>query len=912
MGTFSNDDDVIGGTDADTPPKKVVIPDVPTPQPEAAPPTSVSARFAMPAVAAQQGPPAPAPTFNPADEVAEPDLAQRGIVGTLIHGPDQPVDTAQGVQGMDDTHGLPGQLLENKNAYDNRITNIQGALPPGSKFDPSQGVSKFWDALRLASIDNMPDRAKYLNDNGYKNAQVLDVPGVGHMTVFQGDDGAYHPAIGTDWSMGDVGRAMAHAPQVATQVGTTMASDGASLPARMALQAVTGAGEKGVEELANKAAGTNSGSVASNAANMGSAGLTSSIGELLGSVFGYGKGVATGANKGIFTPSAEGAEALAAADRLRAAGGALPAMTPGAVGSDVLATRERQLAGLTSVLKDHYQKFGDSIGDLMQQYAGNLTGGNAPAVGDAATQVGSVLYPGLQDVVDKAQGEAAMPLLSVPNVEQSQGGSALRQGANALKEGIVARTGAKYDAIPDQGVTFDNTPMQDTIADMEKGLKAKGNPQIETTTTEPDPINAGLTGAKPTTTTVETPTTVTLGEVPGGYVGQIVNKIKQMYPQMEDVEGRTPYEQLQNLRTKLGYAGAEYPVGGTPEQIAQFHQARQLLGSLDNVLANPQGANAAQFATKLKSAQNAATFQNDTLDNPMIQRIRNSQVPPEDMMSYSAPGNFTNLQLLKRTMPPADFQKYQDAWASSLIRNPERIPAALDAYRSDPRSLSLLADPERLQMLTDYSDALTKIQGSPAAKMMAEKNFANRPGMALSSADADGISDLIDRSGGPNSPIGMNLRAAMFHNVMQGGKEMGSVDLTKTAGAADKMLSNPSAQKIMTPDDMQMLKDIRDVSAAQGKTGASDVGASMQRGEIATGISPVEALVRPWKVAKTAGDMLEAFIQAKSWSSKLGSRLMVGTGVTPGATIPQRIAGAVSADALSNQPNKEPSLGKAP
>lgn len=846
---------------------------------------------------------------TPPPQIQMPMQSPAAPVDHLADEPSLAKPNTDALEGYLSNRGAPGEAqtqVDQAHAdYAGKLSAVSNALG-GDKFDPNQGVSHFWDALRVASIDKPSDRMKYLQGAGY-NAKVIQVPGVGAMTVFQNPgDPTWHPINGQDWSMGDAGKAAAAAPGAAAQIGTVLATDGASLPLRMAAQFGAGTLEKAAEEGANKAAGTNTGSLPENASNAAGAGARDSLGELFASALGYGSNVVKGVNKGVFAPTTEGQAALDAADRLRSGPASdLPALTPGAVGKPVLATRERQIAPLSTGMQNHYTDFANSIAQILSDAKDKLTGGAAPAIGDTSSTVGGTTYPGIGDIMTGMKTDAAQPLAnSVPVTEMSQGGNALRQGAEQMKQGLVARTGSKYDAVPDQGIGFNISPMKQTAEELSQGIKAKGYPT--TTTVEPDAINAGISGAKPVTT--ETPTTVTLGEMPAGYMSTIVGQVKKMFPQMETVEGRTPYAQLQNLRTKIGYAASEFPVGGSPAQVAEFHQARTMLGSLDNVLATPEGANAANFGDKLLAAQRAARQQNQVLDNPMIQKIRNSQVPPEDLMSYASPGNYTNLALLKRTMPAQDFQRYQDAWASSLVRNPDRIPGALKAFSSDPRSLNILADPGRQQLLSDYAGAMDKINGSPVATMLAEKNLANRPAVALSSRDADGVSDLITRAGGPESPIGQNLRAAVFNNIFKGGQNLGKADLNAMASGANNALNDPVVQKVLQPDDVSTLTDLRDVAAAQAKTatGGTDFGSGPAVGAVAKGIAPLTAVFHLLRTARTAGDMLEAWVQAKSWSSKFGSRFITGGGgITPGATIAQRVAAGVGTDYEAEAPGSK-------
>lgn len=815
----------------------------------------------------------------------------------------------EALEGYNANRGGPGaaqqSVDEAHQAYANKLSAISNALG-GEKFDPAKGMQDYVHGLRLSSIDTPADRVTYLQKNGY-DAKNVQGPDGGAMTVFRnkGED-TWHPINGQEWSMSDAGRATAQAPMLAAQVGTTVATDGLGLPLRMAIQALVGGGEKRLEQLGNEAAGTNTQTMAQNAKGAAGAGATSALGELLGSILAYGSNTVKGVQKGVFKPTNEGESVMASQNRLNAAsppGGDI-SVTPGAVGAPGVALREKQISPLSVTMQNAYDAIRDKLGGLLEGRASGLTGGAAPAVGDSASTVGGTTYPGIGDIMSGLKQEASKPVAdAVPTVELSQGGNALRQGAQAVKEGLTARTSAKYGDIPDQGVGFDVSPMKQTAEELSKGIKAKGYPKVEETTTPGDQFG----DTRPVTTTTETPTTVTLGEMPAGYMSTIVGQVKKMFPKMETVEGRTPYEQLQNLRTKIGYAASEYPVGGNPAQVAEFHQARAMLGSLDNVLANPEGANAANFGEKLLAAQRAARQQNQVLDNPMIQKIRDKQVPPEDLMQYAEPGNYTNLALLKRSMPKEDFARFQDAWASSLARNPDRIPALLKGFNSDPRSLALLADPARRQLLTDYASAMEKLSSSPVAGMMAEKNFANRPGIALSAADADQVGDLITRAGGADSPIGQNIRAAVFKNIIQGGQKMGRADFTAIANASDKALSSPNVGKVLTAEDTQFLQDIRTVAKAQGKVASGDMQGGMAAGaDVKKAFkNPLMALLTPKSTAEGLGSVFEAYLQSRMWASPYGRRFMVGSGngISPDATISQRISGAVGADYEANNPN---------
>lgn len=833
----------------------------------------------------------PSAPSAPASE--EPDLSQQGIVGIGLHGAQPFNDPANpSIRGLDEPKNIAAEIGTAQQAHRDKVAAVSKALG-GQKFDTAQGVSQFWDALRVAGTDNPVDRVKYLNKNGY-TAKVVEVPGIGSMTVFKtpGED-TWHPVNGEDWSMGDAGRAVAALPSIGTQIGTTVATDGAPILLRLAAQGATGAGEKLLEEGVNKLAGTNSGSIGENLSNAAGAGGRSVLGELVGSAMGAGGNLAKGTPGGMYARTKEGQDVIDAATRLglgpKDAGG----VTPG-VANPALRMREQQIAPLANIIQDHYASFKDNINNILVKAGNALTGGATPAITDQAQAPGANT---LGDVMAAMRSAAAAPVnAAITPVETSQAG---RTAANALtntvRPAIAAKTNAAYQDVLDpahEGV-FDLSPIAAKFKELGEGVKYQGIPAEDGTV--PQQQYGGLVGAFQGEKKMIESANPTLGT--------------------EEMSGTSAAAPLQAVRSKVAAYAGNYPQDA--KGMAAYTQANKLLPAIDETVANPVSGNPA-LANKVQNARNASQFQNRVLDAPIMQDVKNistGKMAPEDLMAkYAKAGNYSQTQLLNRVMPPEVMAQAKDAFATQLMRQPEKIGEILKSFDKDPRELKQWLTPENRKLLVDYSSTWEKLNSSPVAKMMAEKNFANRPAIALSSEDAPAVADLIQRAGGQDSPIGLNLRAAVFNNISQASQKMGKTDVSKMASMLDATLSNPSTAHILSPEEIAQLTDVRDVANAQAKVMAGSMQGGMHSGASVKGVGGVvQWAVGARDAFKSAAERLEARIQGYGWTSPLGrAMLMGGTKMVNGqlvaparAGIAARMAGAMATQYQSQAPNSE-------
>lgn len=853
------------------------------------------------APAAPAGPMTDEPTFAASDTapgIAAPDAAMRLRDAAT---PANPAD-------YDAIKAAQANILNAK------LNAVKSALPEGTDFNPATGDNSLWQRARLGMMATTADREKYLRDNlpAGSDVKTITVQGVGPMVVFKTlGSNTYQPVKGTEDVAGKFGDAAAAVPSIATQVGTAAATDGESLLYRLFAQALTGSGERLAELEGNRAQGYNQQPVSADLKSAGTSGATAAGAELGASAASnlVGKG------GGILAPTDKGAERMTAQKELQAYDPNLKSLTAFQLGHPLLEAKGNRLAAINPTLGNIAGQQGNTLADLFAKSVSDATGGSAPAIGDQGVQVGNVLYPGLKDVVEKMQTDAAAPLANIPSVSPTVGGQAFQQGANDLKMRLAERTTDKFNAVPAEGVTFDISQPQSIAETMARGLKGQGVP--ETTTVSKDIGTNPLTDPSTYIPSQRTETTVTPTEVPiGGLSPQISKVVKQLQalnPAL-NVGPKTAatdeaYPVLKTLRQQFGYA-AEYPgAEATPEAKAGSYQARQILPALDESMLKPGEGAPADFVPKMKSAQNASKFQSKVLDNPDMQEAMHTPYP-EDVMKLASPDNATFLKTAQRTMKPENYQKFQDAYATAAIREPEKLSALMDSYRKDPSVLDRLVSPGNQGLLKQYGIDMDAVGKSLPKKLLGSTDYNARARMAFDNSDPKALADLVARGGGQDSPIGSNLRGALFQNVLDNSlNSEGKVDMAKAMKATSDVINDGRAAAVLNPEELKRLQAIR-TYAAGGDALSRGLGSSIYGSEVAGGaLTPTNIILAPRQFLRALGELAEARVQNATWTSNAGTRFVFGK---PGGSPPvlPRAAATGAADYELNQKRQEPSVGK--
>lgn len=780
------------------------------------------------------------------------------------------------------------------------------ATAAGGPVDTNTGLQDFSQRFRLGFIGNAADRAKYLSDKGF-DSKVVTPEGGEPMVVFRKPgDPQWQTVRGTGpIGTGDIGGAVPSTLRAGGQVLTALATDGASLPEQVGAQGLAGFFEKLFEHGVNRTQGYNSQSIPADVGDSAVTGMTNAAGELAGQTVSKGLRMTKGEGAHLFNPTAEGQNVLDAAKRLQDYHSGTVGPTFGMVGGPLMAAKEQQFAAVSPYLKDaKYDPMARSLSDLLQKAVNDNTGGAAPMIGNNESQVGNILFPGLDKVLEGMRTDASAGVKSaIPEVTPSAGGKALQSGVEDLKGALADRKNAKYaDQLEAaKGVGFDLSKPNSVADTIMQGIEAQGRPKQ---VTQDVPISNGINIGAPATKTVtsEEPTTVQIGGLSPQLQG-VVNDLKKLNPQLFDSPNGTPaYKPLQSINSRLGYSAGHYPVDGTPEQKAAFAQAGQLQDALHESLNNPVGEGSAEFMNKTDAAKNSAKFMNRILDHPDMQTAMKSE-SPEDLIKLASPENFTFLQQAQRTIPPEKFADFKDAWKTGLVNNPDSIPEVFAQYaQKDPRVLNILASKDDQKLLTDYADSMKAIKGGVVSAMRAEPDMAARPGMALKNADALQIKDLVDRAGGPQSPVAQNLRAAVFQKLMKEGGDpaTGMLDMNEVAKSAGSLMDSGAMDALLTPEELQRLADVRTYANSAAQV-SGDTQSSMHKGSIA---SKFGNILHPIKAIKSLADIAEAGYQSRVWGSDAGRRFLIGEGKK--AILPVRAGADAAASVLDSQRNQEP------
>lgn len=805
-----------------------------------------------------------------------------------------------------------------------RLNNLNTAA--GTSVDT---VSGFQDPImrwKLATINNSTERAKYMSDNGFP-ARVVRADGQ-DLVVFQDKDGSSKTIRGSGGvGMGDVaayGPATGRLGLEMLLMGPTRA---ASLPMKMLIQGAAGGGERMIEQTVNRLGGYNDQSISQDLRAAAPEAAAASAGEALGSLGQAFKNAVVNKNAGLLNPSLEGRDVLLAQGRLKQFSPEMRGVTPAAVGGGVIAARERQLAAMSNPLQNAYGDIRDGVAGLFQKQIQQLTGGASPAIGDGAATVNSTLYPGMEDILSGMSREAEAPLAGVASVSPTLGGQALQQGARELPKVLTDRLAGKFDAAVKAGmdapdaengvVAFDMNPMNARGAKISRGTLQQGRPR-EVTSIEEFPNAEGLGAPRTQETVSMEPTQVKLGGATPE-IQAIIDKIKELNPELgvgPMVPGTdSPYEGVRKLTSQLSRASMPTALGASAEAQATAGQARELLGELETVLSNPITGAPADFLPKVEAAKNATKFRTKVLDTPQMQEAMHT-MSPEKVMDMADPSNPTFIRTAKRVMDPKKFATFQDAYFTALTKEPEKLQAFMAAQRRDPTVAGIMLPPERKQLLLDYGAATEKLRKSPLQNMAAVAPDA-RPARLLDDADMESMADIITRGGGPESPIGKNMRAAVFQRALEGATKDGKVDFRRAANSIDNILDvkdgKSMAQSILTPEELERLTDVRTFTRAMGdNTGSGDMATSLKTGGVAANLGVVQAVLHPVKAATAMGDILESWAQSHLWKSESARQFLVNTGAegeVVRAGKPARAAGAAVMQYKNSGRGQEPNVG---
>lgn len=825
-----------------------------------------------------------------------------------------------------------------------KTTALQNAA--GATVDTSKGLPGFGPNFETAYILHDPvARAKYLQSKGL-DAKVVDTPETGPMTLWRdpnivGD--SYHPIIGAGSVAGSAGRGVAASINPLAQTVMALMSDGASIPMMAMRAALLGAGTQTGTNEVGKAQGYSNISPSAEAWDAAKAGATEGapmmalpLGlKILTSTPGGAAAVAKFLGSTIRdiagTPGRYIADKLAPliADQSGAAGETMnttPGSTLGDLFKKYLTTQSTApvkgpesakalmsaatAENLPSPTIGQLESAGGSGGGLLAARQQQVLSTNPGLREKLLTPQSDALYnrtiaarnaatgteeaPALDDntiagMLAKYTAEAAQGVPN-PNVTPQQVGDTLgldlREG---FKPKIVGNTSGMYGNVVDasQDLGANAQPLKDTAEGMKTGLTVRAIPD-----------EAGAEGWHP------------IGERPTGVAAKVISDLDKTHPEMvTNPEGRTPYEQLQSWRTQLGQAAGAYPATGSVADRAEFHQARQLLGPLDEVMANPiakTGGVSDKFNEALDAAKAAKIDEHQTLDHPDVQAVMNA-TNPEDVQTILNSGDFSRIQRLKQISSPEAWQTVKDGFLTQLRDDPGGIDAALKKYQgSNSRTLNLLADPADIEALRGFQKNMQNINASDLAKLTEQTNIAKRL-PSLVKSDPNAILRLDPDSG----------RAAVMQYILDESKtpigNRFTVDPGRFSKAMDNILgkdeqgnfTGPLA-KLFSPKELQSMAN-QSVYGRGVDMAGIDSGTSLMKASMAKNLAE---WIHPYKWMKALPEPIFNAIQARTLTSRTASNLMYGGGLASSPNLTARSAAVITGAALNDMRNQEPTVGR--
>ena len=814
-----------------------------------------------------------------------------------------------------------------------KVASVKAALG-GADFDPSNGINSAWERARLGLMANSVDRAKYLQDNlpAGSDVKIIKPAGIGPMVVFKPPGAtAYQPIKGVNDVAGKIGDVLSATPAVATQVGTAVATDGSTLLPRLFTQFLAGATERGGELATNAAGGYDSQNGLSDAADMARSGAAADAGELGGAALSYAgrtgaaatggalsKMGATGAAKpfqdigstipGMMTPTSEGLEALAAEARLRDANPDLTPLAFDQLGHPFAQAKGQRLRAISPVLPNISNQQRSTIADMLSN--ASTVNGAKPAITDAGTGA----YPGLSDVTSAMKTEAAAPLAGIPEVEPVEGGRALASIYQKSIAPVMNRVSDKYGNVldkmanapgqPNGVVPLDLTGAHAAIDKEAAPVFGQGVPQ-EVQTETPIMGTGGLGEPKQLGTQTATevvPTEVKTGGGISPALQQPVSALRALNPTngVGPMTDRTasPYEAVKPILSQLSEKSVYNPLAPGADR-APSNQASAIVAPLSEAVDAAAGPASS-------AAKNSRAFANAILDNPQAIAVRETPYP-EQNMRMATPDNtsfLTNTQRLANATGQGPLYKtFQDAVATGLARQPEKIDALTAAGAASPNTMNRLLTPDVQGKVAEYGANMKAFNNSLAAKVAAEPDFVKRAMLIADSGDLQGASALINKAGGIGSPMAENTRGAIYHKLLNDSldEESGKVDMGKLAKNAGRIADDDGAAGVFPPDQLQQMKDIQTYANAANSAG-NGMGSSIMASELAGRWN----LARPDKWPGLLAALLEAKIQGSLYTADRAG--VIGKGL-PTGLLP-RAVGTGGAAYEQNQKRQEPTVGR--
>jgi hypothetical protein len=680
----------------------------------------------------------------------------------------------------------------------------------GGPFSFDRELEDFGARFDLSRSTNPEEMMLKLRDK-YPNAEVKSLSGFGNEPVpvlrRQGEPD-YHAIDSSDKTTSDIADVFGAmlTPDMATSIATAIATRGMGTLPKVLAQGGAGVAGDLINSGIEAVRGYQTDPFQDLLMQAGATGLFNMGGEFLGSKYSRPKGglmdVPHGVQKVQAAQQAEGLAPLTAGDH-----------------HPLVRMKEQQVATTNQPMREAQKDKYRSIGGRLQQETEDYIPSDME-IGDMDL-----------DELIQTQVRTLRKLTSGEDVEMRQGSNALQEGIEDFRASSKTWNDAKYKRARElsEGASFDVTEAQKLADDYSTGIQAKGKPKI---TQEVSGIldEAGNPITKEVT---EEAAGVNVTGDPSGEFNAALKRLRDIDPEIGDFKGENAMDIVKELRSTFGDMGKYGPNNPLPSK--QQGQARQIRNLLSDAMDNPSGGSD-DFVKSLKSAQHGHKFRRKVLDAAAIKDLRNSKNVYETGRKFATPGQFENLQLVKRSISKKQWKKYQQAAKTDLYRDQDPIKI-VDAWDKDPDGFKLLFTPKERAEVRAYAYSLDKIKSGPMMKALkGQKEDGKRVLDFIKSGDGPSVKSLVKSVGGTNSKQGRSIRAGVFENILDEASVLKEGEYLpnpkKLISVIESYEKTGSLKEVMLPADMGVLQNLK--VYASGIDRGSDVGASLAGAEIAS------------------------------------------------------------------------------
>jgi len=541
----------------------------------------------------------------------------------------------------------------------------------------------------------------------------------------------------------------------------------------------------------------------------------SMFGGILGA--GLGAGVNVKAGRGIFSVTPEGVKATRAGERL-----GLPLPPPiQVVKSPAIKKAGRQSQALFSTLDDAIREAQEGLNAALRSRVNRkaLTGFMARA--EKSLERANETVMALTDsatradlIADPKAGQALQRIVDRWWVTSGEYVDELYQAARSIEE-----------------PRFDLSDLLKTASRVRRGIRAAGKPKQEPT---------GLVDAFGNPYTRETSDLVQVQDQESALM-EVIGVIESLDPSLPRVPGAdSPVDVLRSLRRRFRDQALAPPEGARlPQALAE-----ELRSAVNRTLQNPVNRNPA-FVNAYKRADRQAAKRFDTRESSVAVELFNTDKPGELVSHLYRSGSVESLTHLSKMGGKRTLEPVRGAFKNDLIETMKRGGSVADKLKQlDTKTLNILVPSrEERKALDGAAQAWQKLIDSNLPEALARqtklRKFISTIFDNPSTSGIDGLKQVIDISGGRDSPFGESVRSAIINEVWRRSSTVDETGFRKlTSELLNSTLDEFNDRGLLAFLTVQEKRVLRNVELRQriASVMAEDTGSSLQGGQAVSGI----------------------------------------------------------------------------